>query len=184
MIKRLTPRKRGGGRKAGNDYAVGYGKPPVNTRFKRGQSGNPKGRPKGSRNFKTEIHEALRARVVVTIGGKTRKISTLAASMLKLVKRGFDGDVRALRLLIDLAQTCNDEEQTLTAGTSDDDLQLLAVFEDRVRRNAAQSFGIGKAARVRLAPSGADPADGNASVPEKRASAQRVRSTRSKSAGG
>jgi hypothetical protein len=40
-------------------YNVGYGKPPVQTRFRKGQSGNPKGRGKGSRNFATVFMAAM-----------------------------------------------------------------------------------------------------------------------------
>jgi hypothetical protein len=42
------------------DYEVGYGRPPIHTRFKPGQSGNPAGRPKGAQNFATEIAAELK----------------------------------------------------------------------------------------------------------------------------
>jgi hypothetical protein len=46
-------------------YVVGYGKPPVHTRFKKGQSGNPNGRHKGSKNFSTTLEETLQEKVVI-----------------------------------------------------------------------------------------------------------------------
>ena len=57
------------------DYEVGYGKPPKRTRYKPGQSGNPKGRPKGSKSRRAVIDEILDTKVVVTIGGKRRKVT-------------------------------------------------------------------------------------------------------------
>ena len=47
------------------DYQVGYGKPPRHTRFKRGQSGNPRGRPREAKNLPTLLTEALNERVIV-----------------------------------------------------------------------------------------------------------------------
>jgi Family of unknown function (DUF5681)/Histidine kinase-, DNA gyrase B-, and HSP90-like ATPase len=54
---------------------VGYGKPPRHTRFKKGQSGNLKGRPKGSQNLTTLLSEALNERVIVTENGGRRRIT-------------------------------------------------------------------------------------------------------------
>ena len=117
-------------------YAVGYGRPPLHTRFKPGQSGNPKGRPKGLHNVKTDIQEVLRAPITVSLGGKTRRISTQRATLLKLTKRALDGEVRALALLLSLAQAYNNEDPAIFADVSDDDSRVLAIFEDRVRRGA------------------------------------------------
>jgi hypothetical protein len=52
-----------------DDYAVGYGKPPLHTRFKKGQSGNPRGRPPGAKNLSTLLNEALNEPVIVAANG-------------------------------------------------------------------------------------------------------------------
>src|SRR4051812_35212014 len=66
------------------DYKVGYGKPPKGTQFKPGQSGNPKGRPKGSKAIPTLVHDELKARVAVTEGGLTKRMSKGEAIVKRL----------------------------------------------------------------------------------------------------
>ena len=63
-------------------YDVGFGKPPKHTQFKKGQSGNPNGRPKGARNLKTDLFEELQTIVLVTEGSRKVRIS----KQLALVK--------------------------------------------------------------------------------------------------
>lgn len=79
---------------------VGYGKPPRATRFKQGQSGNPKGRPKGSRNFATVLQEELNTRITVTENGKRRRITKRQAVAKQLVNKGAAGDPKAILPLL------------------------------------------------------------------------------------
>ena len=64
-------------------YAVGYRKPPTHSRFKKGKSGNPKGRPKGSRNFSTDVKATLEESIRVTSHGKAKTVSTQLAALLR-----------------------------------------------------------------------------------------------------
>ena len=77
---------------------------------KPGRSGNSKGRPKGVRNFKTDVQTTLKAPVRVTHGGKPRNVSTQAAMLLRLREKALGGDGRALDRLLGLAQIYNNEE--------------------------------------------------------------------------
>jgi hypothetical protein len=81
-------------------YVVGYGKPPVPSRFKDGRSGNPRGRPKTSKNRATIINKALNERVVVTDNGKRKTITKQEAVFKQLVNRAAGGDHRAAQLLL------------------------------------------------------------------------------------
>ena len=74
-----------------NCYEVGYGKPPLHTRFRKGQSGNPKGRAKGTKNFATIFMKAMRQSVTITENGKRRKISKLDAAVTQLANDAARG---------------------------------------------------------------------------------------------
>jgi hypothetical protein len=70
---------------------VGYGKPPQHTRFKKGESGNPTGRPKGSKNLTTLLEKELKQRVVITENGRRRSITKQEAMVKHLVNKAVFG---------------------------------------------------------------------------------------------
>ncbi len=86
-----------------SNYEVGYGKPPKSTRFKPGKSGNPNGRPKGSRNFATDLRDVLEMPVPISEGGKRTTMSTQKAALMRLREKALKGDHRALERLLTLA---------------------------------------------------------------------------------
>jgi len=86
--------------KVSKDYEVGYGRPPVQTRFQPGQSGNPKGRPKGSHNFQTLLADELLSRVPVIINGKTVWLTKAELAIRQQVDKAAKGDVRALTIIL------------------------------------------------------------------------------------
>ena len=85
-------------------FEAGYGKPPRHTRFKKGQSGNPRGRPKGSKNLTTLLTEALNEPVIVAENGGRRKITMRQAIIKQLVNRSATADWRAIKILLDLVR--------------------------------------------------------------------------------
>jgi hypothetical protein len=87
------------GRKGGN-YEVGYGKPPRQTRFKQGQSGNVQGRPRGSKNLSTLLTKALDETVTISENGKRRNISMREAIVKRAVTKAASGEFRAIRMLL------------------------------------------------------------------------------------
>lgn len=87
------------------EYPVGKGKPPEHTRFHKGQSGNPKGRRKGSKNVATLVEEALTERVVITENGTRKTITKFEAMLKQLANKAASGDHRAIKLLMPLAET-------------------------------------------------------------------------------
>ena len=91
-------------RNNGRDYEVGYGKPPRNTQFKKGQSGNPRGRPSGSKNLATLVSVALNEPVIVVENGGRRKINKREAIIKQLVNRSTKADWRAIKILLDIVR--------------------------------------------------------------------------------
>jgi hypothetical protein len=100
------------------DYEVGYGKPPRHTRFRRGQSGNPKGRPRGSKNLPTLLTEALNERVIVAEDDGRRKITKREAIITQLVNRSAKADLRAIKILLDIIQDIERRTEPTSPQTS------------------------------------------------------------------
>jgi hypothetical protein len=82
-----------------DDYKVGYGRPPRRTQFQQGSSGNPRGRPRGSKNLATIVWQVLDARVAVRESGRVRTITKREALFAQLVHEGLGGNLRAIELL-------------------------------------------------------------------------------------
>lgn len=118
----------------GKDYEIGYRRPPKHTRFPKGQSGNPKGRRKGSRALKTDLDEALKATLTITVGGKKRRGTTQALTMYALAIKSATGDLRAARLLADLVLTVfgPGDRGGAEAKLSKQDEELLERLLDRL----------------------------------------------------
>ena len=100
------------------DYEVGYGKPPRHTRFKKGQSGNPRGRPSGSKNLATVLSEALNELVIVAENGGRRKITKRQAIITQLVNQSAKADWRATKILLDILQAIESRSEPAPAETS------------------------------------------------------------------
>ena len=116
------------------DYQVGYGKPPRETRFQKGQSGNPRGRPCGAKNLKTRVREALKEPVLVTENGRRRTVTKGEAIITQLVNRAANADLRAIKILLDLVRDIEERAEPASAETfafSDADEKVLEQLKAR-----------------------------------------------------
>ena len=98
-------------------YEVGYGKPPKHTRFKKGQSGNKRGRPRGAVNLKTLLERGLNEHVPVSRGGKTQRMRLIEAILAQLTRKSAGGDLAAMRYLIETAIKLNAFSEPEQVGT-------------------------------------------------------------------
>jgi hypothetical protein len=87
---------------------VGYGNPPTHSRFQRGKSGNPKGRPKGTLNMSTVLERTLREKVVIAENGKQRRVTKLQAAVKQLIDKSASGELRAIQLLTALVRAAEE----------------------------------------------------------------------------
>jgi hypothetical protein len=100
---------------------VGYCNPPGRTRFKTGQSGNPKGRPKGTLNMATVLERTLREKVVVNENGKRKTITKLEAAITQLTNKAASGELKAVQLLTALVRSA--EERVVQAAVPNSALE-------------------------------------------------------------
>ena len=126
------------------DYEVGYGKPPRGAGFKKGQSGNPRGRPHGAKNLTTLLNDALDEPVTVTENGRRREITKREAVIKQLVNKSASPDARSLKILLDLmlnleARARSAAAPTPAVGPADEEVlaQLKARLEGAIRDQIA-----------------------------------------------
>jgi len=116
-------------------YKVGYGKPPNARQFKRGKSGNPKGRPKGSLNLATDLTAELGEHITVREDGRPRKVSKQRALIKSLMAKALQGDVRAMGSLLALYARVITEAPHDDQPIDTDELQVLRRFAPRLLRS-------------------------------------------------
>ncbi|MGO9390702.1 DUF5681 domain-containing protein [Rhodoblastus sp.] len=122
-----------------DDDGIGYGRPPLHSRFKPGESGNPRGRPKGAVSFKADLLEELSE--TIAVGGGEVRITKQRAIVKRLVAASLDGNPKATTALINLCvKLLPDQETDPRAAENEAFVDKLAERETaaeprRARRN-------------------------------------------------
>jgi hypothetical protein len=117
-------------------YPIGYAKPPRKTQFRKGQSGHPAGRPKGTPNFVTALERALSEAVVVNEGGQRHTISKLEATVKQLVNKATLGDPRATQQLLGVLKVIDSEPSESSPANlniTKTDEQVMQNIIERIR---------------------------------------------------
>jgi len=132
----------------GSVKQVGYGHPPEATRFKKGQSGNPKGRRKGSLNVATVFAQTLRERVVVNENGHRKTMTKFEAAIKQFVNKAASGDLRALQLLMSLSREADArqrQEPSNSLTLNESDQRVIEGILKRFQRVADDKGGTSNA---------------------------------------
>ena len=117
------------------DYAVGYGKPPVHTRFQKGKSGNPKGRPRGMKNMSTLLSTALNASIVVVANGRRKKITKREAIVTQLVNKSAAADLKATQIVLAMLRDleCQADDPGEATVFTEADQEIIRRIQARLR---------------------------------------------------
>ena len=121
---------------------VGYGRPPLHTRYRKGQSGNPKGRPRGTKNLATDLVEELTERIPIREGDRQLRVSKQRALLKALMSKALKGDTRAAGLVLRLIATIMPPDTAAANNTStevdENDLAILERFIARRQRSSQE----------------------------------------------
>jgi len=122
-------------RETPRDYEVGYGKPPRHTRFQKGRSGNPTGRPRGRKNMATLLSAALDASIIVVENGRRKKITKREAIVTQLVNKSASADLKATQIVLAMLR----ELEALADGDAESgafteaDKEIIGRIQARLR---------------------------------------------------
>lgn len=117
------------------EYAVGYGRPPKSGQFRPEKSGNPNGRPKGSRNLATNVRAVLGRKIPVLERGQRRSMSAVEAILHRYLEMAIKGDVKAGAFLLNLL------DRFQPAETADEAADLLSAKDQEIVDNLLAQFG-------------------------------------------
>jgi Family of unknown function (DUF5681) len=116
--------------------SVGYKRPPREHQFRPGQSGNPSGRPKGARNFRSELREELSEVVTVHDGNRDIQISKQRALIKSVVAAAIDGNQRAAASVLAMCMRMLADAEDDEAIERAEDADIVEAFTKRTKRAA------------------------------------------------
>jgi hypothetical protein len=122
-------------------YEVGYGKPPKNGRFSKGKSGNPTGRPKGSKNLANVILRESRQKVIVNGPKGKRRVAKVEATVMQLVNKAAQGHLPSQREFLALLERSEGTASSYGAPSSmhENDQRVMQNLLSRIKRAGAET---------------------------------------------
>lgn len=111
---------------------VGYGSPPEHSRFRKGKSGNPSGRPKRPAEFGDDLMAELAEVIEISEGGKRKRITKQRALIKALTAGGIKGNARAASLLMGWCARVAEEAPKFTeADLTEEDRKIVEAYLER-----------------------------------------------------
>lgn len=115
---------------------IGYGKPPQHSRWQKGQSGNPAGRPRRDMNIATLTSALLRQRIVVRHGKTTRRVTRLEHLLTTLIEKAIAGDPRSIKLALDELRKDEARTDDTVMDLDSRDEEVIKSLCERLLRHA------------------------------------------------
>jgi Family of unknown function (DUF5681) len=129
------------------EYEVGYGRPPKEGQFTKGRSGNPKGRPKGSKNIATMFNEITRELINVTENGRTKTVTRIEAVLHRMTNEALSGKPQLIREFIQLSRAFEEVEKSEEVLTEPNEREAV-VLQNVLKRMMRTSDSAEAGARV------------------------------------
>lgn len=125
------------------DDKVGYGRPPKHSRFQPGQSGNSRGRPRGTKNLATDLREELAERIPIREGERSLQVSKQRALLKAMMAKALKGDARSAAILLGLMAKILEPEGS-PHGTDGLDANDAAILENFLSRHGVPPTSTGE----------------------------------------
>jgi hypothetical protein len=126
------------------DYEVGYGKPPLASRFKPGQSGNPAGRKRGNLNINSILKKAMSEVVVVNERGRNKRLTKMEVAVRQLINKAAAGDIKAFKLAYAMASQIDPAVEAVSPDLLADQEQARQLLYRLLGRKDNGSEGDGQ----------------------------------------
>ena len=121
---------------------IGYGRPPKKYQFKKGQSGNPGGRPKGSKSADDLVIENLRKRMPARINGRSITTSLLDGVIKAQAKKALEGDTKAAKYLTDLIHEAEERKYYMETAVEYLNRQITKALSINEKGDLAFDFNL------------------------------------------
>ena len=128
-------------RRPPEEYEVGYGKPPKATRFKKGKSGNPSGRPRRRPTVADVLDKVANRKIRARDGGNVRQITQMEAVLLKQFEKAIKGDQKAADLITRLVQSLP-QDLAQSTGVEADGTELRPEEQTAILQEILELHGV------------------------------------------
>lgn len=118
------------GKRKEPDYEVGYGRPPKETRFKPGQSGNPKGRKRKPQSVREQMREILDGKIQVAEGGVVKKRSRRSVMLTSVANNAAKGDLKAADFVLGFSEALEKPDQDPNQLSPEEQMLLEKIIRD------------------------------------------------------